>query len=67
MLWVHARRVRRLEAEREVAARLARLSPPVPTVVAPARPLDVTDLDALRAVGEDLAAGPVVSPRTTTP
>jgi len=67
VLWVHARRVRRLEAEREVAARLTRLKPPVPTVVAPARPLDVTDLESLRAVGDDLAAGPAVSPRTTTP
>ncbi len=38
VLWVHSRRVRRLEAEREVAARLTRLSPPVPTVLAPARP-----------------------------
>jgi len=67
VLWVHARRVRRLEAERQVAARLTRLNPPVPTVVAPARPLDVTDLDSLRAVGEDLATGPVVSPRASAP
>jgi anion-transporting ArsA/GET3 family ATPase len=67
VLWVHARRVRRLEAEREVSARLLRQSPPVPTVVAPARPRDVTDLDSLRAVGEDLARGPVVSPRAATP
>ena len=67
VLWVHARRVRRLEAEREVAARLTRLHPPVPTVVAPARPLDVTDLESLRGIGEDLATGPVVTPRPTTP
>jgi hypothetical protein len=67
VLWVHARRVRRLEAEREVAARLLRQSPPVPTVVAPARPRDVTDLDSLRAVGDDLSRGPVVSPRSATP
>ncbi len=67
VLWVHARRVRRLEAEREVAARLTRLHPPVPTVVAPARPLDVTDLESLRGVGDDLSTGPAVSPRTTTP
>ena len=67
VLLVHARRVRRLEAEREVAARLRKLSPPVPTVVAQARPLDVTDLEALRAVGEDLATGPVVSPRVCAP
>ncbi len=66
LLWVHARRVRRLEAEREVAARLTRLVPPVPTVVTPARPLDVSDLGALREIGEDLARGPVVEPRTGT-
>jgi anion-transporting ArsA/GET3 family ATPase len=67
VLWIHARRVRRLEAEREVAARLTRLHPPVPTVVAPARPLDVTDLEALRDVGQDLADGPVVVPPPATP
>jgi anion-transporting ArsA/GET3 family ATPase len=67
VLRVHARRVRRLEVERDVAARLARLHPPVPTVVAPARPNDVTDLEELRAVGADLAAGVAVSPRSPTP
>ena len=66
VLWVHARRVGRLEAERDVAARLARLTPAVPTVLARARALDVTDLESLRDVGEDLATGPAVSPRTAT-
>ncbi len=63
VLWVHARRAARVEAESEVVSRLVRVDPPVPTVVVPARPLDVTDLDALRAVGDDLASGPVVTPR----
>lgn len=67
VLLVHARRVRRLEAEREVVARLSRITPPVPTVVAPARPLDVTTLESLRAVGQDLADGPVVQPRPASP
>jgi len=67
VLLVHARRVRRLEAEREVVARLTRLHPPVRTVVAGARPLDVTDLDSLREVGQDLADGPAVSARSSTP
>ncbi|WP_336921442.1 ArsA family ATPase [Aquipuribacter sp. SD81] len=66
-LLVHARRVRRVVAERDVLARLTRLRPPVPTVVVPARPLDVVDLDALRAVGADLAAGAAVPPAPLTP
>jgi anion-transporting ArsA/GET3 family ATPase len=66
-LLVHARRARRVVAERDVASRLTRLHPPVRTVVVPARPLDVTDLDALREVGADMAAGGPVRPLPTTP
>ncbi len=66
-LLVHARRSRRAVAEREVAARLAHLHPPVPTVVVPARPLDVTTLDALREVGADLSTGQPVARRLSSP
>jgi anion-transporting ArsA/GET3 family ATPase len=63
ILLVHARRMHRRESEARVMHRLARLHPPVPSAIVPARPVDVTDLDGLRSVGEDLAAGrPIPAP-----
>ena len=67
ILQVHARRARRLAGEQMVSARLTTLDPPVPTVVVPARPTDVLDLDGLRSLGEDLAAGAAVTRAASTP
>jgi anion-transporting ArsA/GET3 family ATPase len=63
VLLVHARRMHRRESEVRIMQRLRRLHPPVPSVVVPARPVDVTDLDGLRSIGEDLAAArPIPEP-----
>ncbi|MGF1661694.1 MAG: ArsA family ATPase [Kineosporiaceae bacterium] len=63
VLQIHARRMHRRESEIRIMQRLRRLHPPVPSVVVPARPVDVTDLQALRSVGEDLAArSPIPNP-----
>lgn len=63
MLLVHARRMHRRESEARVMQRLSRLHPPVPLALVPARPVDVTDVEELRTVGEDLAARrPVPAP-----
>ena len=67
ILQVHARRARQLAAEQVVSARLATIDPPVATVVVPARPTDVLDLEGLRSLGEDLARGTAVTRAASTP
>ncbi|MBE7324035.1 ArsA family ATPase [Nocardioides sp. Y6] len=52
LLRLHARRLRLLEREGRLRRRFAAAHPTVPTVVVPALPTDVHDLDGLRRVGE---------------
>lgn len=57
LLLVHAERARRSQREERVAARFTSSHPRVPTVLVPALPSDVHDLDGLREIG-DLLANP---------
>jgi len=51
LLRLHADRVRMVEREARLRERFAAAHPRVPTVVVPALPTDVHDLDGLRAIG----------------
>jgi len=55
LLRLHADRVRMVEREARLRERFAAAHPRVPTVVVPALPTDVHDLDGLRAIGALLA------------
>jgi len=55
LLRLHADRVRMVEREARLRERFAAAHPRVPTVVVPALPTDVHDLDGLRAIGGLLA------------
>jgi anion-transporting ArsA/GET3 family ATPase len=57
LLRLHADRLRMVARERRLQQRFAAAHPKVPTVVVPALPTDVHDLDGLRRVGDLLAAG----------
>ncbi|GGD12878.1 ArsA family ATPase [Nocardioides daphniae] len=57
LLRLHARRLRLVEREGRVRRRFAAAHPTVPTVVVPALPTDVHDLEGLRQIGELLAEG----------
>ena len=57
LLRLHADRSRIVERERRLRQRFAVAHPGVPTVVMPALASDVHDLDGLREVGRQLAAG----------
>lgn len=57
LLRLHADRTRMLEREAQLRDRFAAAHPDVPTVVVPALPSDVHDLDGLRQVGKLLAGG----------
>jgi anion-transporting ArsA/GET3 family ATPase len=56
VLLVHARVIARAEREREIAARFTRAHPTVPIAMIAAQPVDVHDIDGLRAIGSALAA-----------
>jgi len=55
LLRLHADRVRMVEREARLRERFAAAHPRVPTVVVPALPTDVHDLEGLRAIGALLA------------
>jgi anion-transporting ArsA/GET3 family ATPase len=55
LLRVHADRMRRRDTDRALAVRFTSAHPDVPVVEVPVRAEDVHDLEALRAVGADLA------------
>jgi anion-transporting ArsA/GET3 family ATPase len=55
VLLVHARTIARAERERELAGRFTRAHPAVPVATIAAQPVDVHDIDGLRAIGEALA------------
>jgi anion-transporting ArsA/GET3 family ATPase len=55
VLLVHARMIARSEREREITARFTRAHPAVPVATVPALPVDVHDIDGLRAIGDALA------------
>jgi anion-transporting ArsA/GET3 family ATPase len=57
LLRLHADRARMCEREAVLHGRFAAAHPQVPTVVVPALPGDVHDLEGLRTVGKMLAAG----------
>ena len=57
VLRVHAERLTVHANEQHMRARFVRAHPGLPSVAVPARPTDVHDLAALRAIGEQLAAG----------
>lgn len=57
LLRLHARRLRLVEREGRLRQRFAAAHPTVPTVVVPALPTDVHDLEGLRRIGELLAEG----------
>lgn len=52
LLRLHARRLRLVEREGRLRRRFAAAHPSVPTVVVPALPTDVHDLDGLRRIGD---------------
>jgi len=56
LLRLHADQVRMVERERALRERFAAAHPQVPTVVVPALPGDVHDLDGLRRIGRLLSA-----------
>jgi len=55
VLLVHARTIARAERERELAERFTKAHPAVPVATVAAQPVDVHDIDGLRAIGEALA------------
>jgi anion-transporting ArsA/GET3 family ATPase len=55
VLLVHARVLARAEREREIAARFTQAHPSVPIATVAAQPVDVHDIDGLRAIGAALA------------
>jgi anion-transporting ArsA/GET3 family ATPase len=55
VLLVHARMIARAEREREITARFTRAHPAVPIATIAAQPVDVHDIDGLRAIGEALS------------
>jgi anion-transporting ArsA/GET3 family ATPase len=55
VLLVHARMIARSEREREITARFTRAHPAVPVATIAAQPVDVHDIDGLRAIGDALA------------
>ena len=57
LLRLHADRMRRVAREQHLRQRFSAAHPHVPTVMVPALPTDVHDLDGLRRVGEILAGG----------
>ncbi len=61
VLRLHAERVALCAREARLRERFARAHPGVPVVEVAAQPGDVHDLDGLRAVGADLAAGPAAA------
>ena len=56
LLRIHAERMRQLDRERAMASRFLQAHPTVPVARVRARPVDVHDLEALREVGDSLAA-----------
>ena len=55
VLLVHARVLARAAREREIAARFTQAHPSVPIATVAAQPVDVHDIDGLRAIGAALA------------
>jgi anion-transporting ArsA/GET3 family ATPase len=55
VLLVHARVLARAERERQIAARFTQAHPSVPIATVAAQPVDVHDIDGLRAIGAALA------------
>jgi anion-transporting ArsA/GET3 family ATPase len=56
VLLVHARMIARAERERDITARFTRAHPAVPIATVAAQPVDVHDIDGLRAIGTALAS-----------
>jgi anion-transporting ArsA/GET3 family ATPase len=56
VLLVHAGMVARAEREHRITARFTRAHPAVPVATIAAQPVDVHDVDGLRAIGEALAS-----------
>jgi anion-transporting ArsA/GET3 family ATPase len=54
VLLVHARMIARAERERAITARFTRKHPEVPIATVPALPVDVHDIEGLRAIGASL-------------
>ncbi len=61
VLLVHSRVIARAEREQEITARFTRAHPAVPVATIAAQPVDVHDVDGLRAIGEALASPIVMS------
>lgn len=55
VLSVHARVIARAQREQEITARFTRAHPAVPVATIAAQPVDVHDIDGLRAIGAALA------------
>jgi hypothetical protein len=62
VLAVHARVVARAARERDITARFTRAHPAVPVATIAAQPVDVHDIEGLRAIGASLGTkGEVLS------
>jgi anion-transporting ArsA/GET3 family ATPase len=55
VLMVHARMIARAQRERAITARFSRAHPAVPVATIAAQPVDVHDIDGLRAIGSSLS------------